>query len=100
MSTRSQNIRAQSKGLFGLAEEVMRNPRTRNVTGFAVAAVLAAIAYSIAQAPKEQIVAGKLARNTKVTILWEDPEETLIQTAAGQAWVRRDSICPDMSTGT
>lgn len=81
----------------------MKDPRTRNSLGFAFVAVVAAVAFSMAQpadrtgtltAPLsipmmmggKQVGSSTAPVGTKVKILQEDGTKVLVATAAGQAW--------------
>jgi len=86
-----------------LSSKIMKDPRTRNSLGFAFTAVIAAVAFSMAQpadrtgtltAPLsipmmmdgKQIGSSTAPAGTKVKILQEDGGKVLVATAAGQAW--------------
>jgi len=94
---------ALANKLSDLSSKIMKDPRTRNSLGFALVAVVAAVAFSMAQpadrtgtltAPLsipmmmdgKQIGSSTAPAGTKVKILQEEAGKTLVATAAGQAW--------------
>jgi len=102
----SQKLLAFRASLAELRAKIMRDPRTRNTVGFALAAVIACAVITWAQPAAQMgslkapaqipiVMDGKavgsttLPAGTKVTVLRQDAAtgKTLVKAAMGEAWV-------------
>jgi len=58
----SQKLLALSARLSDLSNKIMRDPRTKNVLGFAMIGVLAAVVFSMAQNPGDKVTLAKMVQ--------------------------------------